>query len=1080
MKAEDGGSDGARRTVGRYRLGGLIGRGGMGEVYRAWDPDLERWVAVKLLTSMTEQSRARFAREARAQIALEHPMVCPVYEVGEQEGRPYIVMQLIEGEPLLAAAEGMTLEEIVTVFIDVAETLHAAHVRGFIHRDVKPSNILVERIEGRWHPWLVDFGLVAARGQEELTRSGETVGTPVYMAPEQILGSAGRIDRRADVYALGATLYRTLTGTLPFGEGHPVEVMARVLAGDLQRPRDLVPSLPPDLEAVILKAMEPARERRYGSARELADDLRRFLGGDPVEARRSPFLWRVRRLVRRHPAAAAALTVLLAGGIAGGALALRANWRSRTLARLATMYGREAAAIEAGLRMAALEPRHDIRKQRETARRRLDAIERSMQEEGLLARGPGEVALGRGELALGRPREALAHLERAWKDGIQDPEVAWLLGRALSAVYRLELRRARAVAGREGFERLRPGIEQRYRDPALRYLRLAEGWDPDRTLYVESLIAFDEGRYDEALRLARAAAEAAPGFFEARALVGEILLERAQERFDRGEPEAAAQAVEAAIEELKRARVVARSGPGVHDVLCEAGSLRLRFATRRGTVDGRVLEEARDLCRDALEIDPGSTRALGAVAGLNRSWAMWQVDHGEDPSEAFAAAETAARAAVAVAPDRADHHAMLGKVLMEKATGGRLPDEKAGPLWEEALAELTRALQLEPGISSHWNNRGLARWRYSGWLRTHGGDWEAVEEGAVEDLRRAAELDPRSFQVWTNLGGLMLTRSFRKEGDAVLADLDAATEALERALALNPRSSVVLNILGAAKVSLAQAWLERGRDPGKPLEEGIGYLERSFEENPSNHRMYNNLATAYLLLASSRIEGRQDPGDAFAKGFELIDRALELNANDVTALINRAEGRWWRARGLLMAGRPASKELAEARASVRRARRLLGTDAPLRSITGRLALLEGRVAAAEGRDPLPALARAEEMGRKLLADDETRKAGLRLIAGAVLERARWQRRHGGPWMRTVSELLGDDSLGADMNEDPRLGLLVSRLELLAAHGEEDPDRRRALRRSARTRLERIAADAPLLATSCREVLAEERTAGEEE
>jgi serine/threonine-protein kinase len=202
----------------RYELLDLLGKGGMGMVYRARDRRLDRIVAIKFLRVADPDATMRFLREARAQARIEHPHVCRVYEVGEIEGRAYIALQYVDGEPLQVAARKMPLEAKITVLRDVAMALHEAHRLGIVHRDVKPANIMVERTgDDQWVPIVTDFGLAREATVEiGLTASGAVLGTPAYMSPEQARGDIRLVDRRSDVYGLGATLYELLTGGPPF------------------------------------------------------------------------------------------------------------------------------------------------------------------------------------------------------------------------------------------------------------------------------------------------------------------------------------------------------------------------------------------------------------------------------------------------------------------------------------------------------------------------------------------------------------------------------------------------------------------------------------------------------------------------------------------------------------------------------------------------------------------------------------------------------------------------------------------------------------------------------------------------
>lgn len=310
----------------KYATAVPVGRGGMGEVTKAWDPRLERYVALKFLLRTEPELEARMLREARAQARVEHPNVCRVYEVGRLDGRAYIAMQFIEGETLDRAARALPLEQRVRLVQRVAEAVHAAHAVGLIHRDLKPGNVLVEEGEdGSLTPYVLDFGIAREHAVPGHTVTGQVVGTPGYLSPEQARGDLAGLDRRSDVYSLGVILYELVSGELP----HPGDSAAEQLVHLLERePRPLcevAPQVPRDLETVVQRCLEADPGRRYASARELAEDLGRFLRGEPVHARPTGRLERLWRRAKRHKVAAGLLAaasllvlLLLAALVAGG------------------------------------------------------------------------------------------------------------------------------------------------------------------------------------------------------------------------------------------------------------------------------------------------------------------------------------------------------------------------------------------------------------------------------------------------------------------------------------------------------------------------------------------------------------------------------------------------------------------------------------------------------------------------------------------------------------------------------------------------------------------------------------------
>jgi WD40 repeat protein/tRNA A-37 threonylcarbamoyl transferase component Bud32 len=308
-----------------YELLERLGRGGMGVVYKARQRSLGRIVALKMILAgphARAEDLARFRREAEVIAKLAHPNIVQIHEVGEHEGRPFLSLEFVDGGGLDKKLGGAPLpaHDAARLIETVARAVHHAHCQGVVHRDLKPANIL---LTADGIPKITDFGLARLGAGSEQTQSGDVLGTPSYMAPEQASGRNSAIGPATDIYALGATLYELLTGRPPFRADNPLDTLLQVMDQEPVTVRRLQPNVPSDLETICLKCLEKAPSKRYASAADLADDLRRFDEGQPIFARPTPSWERGLKWARRRPALAGLYALAM---VAGVVLALYTVW----------------------------------------------------------------------------------------------------------------------------------------------------------------------------------------------------------------------------------------------------------------------------------------------------------------------------------------------------------------------------------------------------------------------------------------------------------------------------------------------------------------------------------------------------------------------------------------------------------------------------------------------------------------------------------------------------------------------------------------------------------------------------------
>lgn len=912
----------------QYRNLRFVAEGGMGRVFRAWDPSLKRAVALKFLRRDDPDLLRRFVLEAQHQARVEHPHIGRVYEVGEWEGQAYIAMQFVKGETLEQAAPKLSLEDKARVMERVAEAVHAAHREGLIHRDLKPANILVEAGEGDPRPVVVDFGLAKGLEPTGLTQQGLVIGTVHYMAPEQARGEHDQVGRRTDVYGLGATLHKVLTGQPPFAGAEGLDALRAALEDDVPSLHRLVPDLPEDLDLIVRTCLEKDPARRYESALAVAEDLRRWREGEPIRAQRPSLRYRTGKWARKHRLVVAVSGVALAAllGLAGYAGWL--SWSAGARARHAQTFGQEAERIEALLRYAHLLPAHDIRAELDQARGRLRLLEAQAEQAGRLASGPAAYARGRAHLALGEIPQAKARLEEAWSGGLRTPEVALALGRVLAAEYRRAMTQAQALPSQELRQARERELARTLREPALARLREGAVAALEAPAFHEALVALMGGRWEEAEAKAREALEATPWLYEAKRMEGEALLERARAQ---GGHEVALALLARAEVALAEARRLAPSDPAT-----AMGEVRvLEELARRGIASGRPPQASLARCRDAVArvgvLDPLNGEAAARLARALADLLTRISGRPPDAQDILEEALARSRDALSREPDSPAVLAARIPVLLiavrQKGLGAggrpeilealrlareasqRFPEdplfpfmvvnacsrlvtvqkergEPPGPTFEEGLAQATalRARYPDQGetyakLASLWVERAE-------YERTHGQDPRPSVAAALEALTSAQGRGLRLRNPGWTWGDCHLIRGQYRValGEDGEADLREAIRGYQRALQANPALDMAWAMQAEALLAMAEGRLDRGMNPAQAFAEARAVLARA-EASASRAHQEGVLA---LLEGRARPGSGPDPRVDWARAAARFDAAYR-ETGEIRALVGLAE-----------------------------------------------------------------------------------------------------------------------------------------------------------------------------------------------
>ena len=1036
--AQDTPGRGGPARIGPYLLGPVLGEGGMGTVYLAWDTGLGRRVALKLVRGESQDLLRRMIQEAQLQARVEHPAVCRIYQIGEGVERPFIAMQYIQGANLSEWAPHLGLAGKLRLMLQVADAINAAHRTGLIHRDLKPSNILVEQDEaGVLRPFVMDFGLARDLDGTGITQHGIAVGSPSYMAPEQAAGA--KVDERTDVYGLGATLYELISGRPPFRGGTVVDTVRMVMESDAPMLRALDPALPQDLESVVHKCLDKDPYRRYKSARALRDDLQRCLDGEPVEARRQNRIRRALRRLQRNRTlslvvASAIMLVFVAAGLATW------TWReAREQAFWAQRFGQQVREMDATLRNAHLFPLHDLRPERMEVQARLDRIQEQMKQLSGASQGPGWFALGQGYLMLDRPGEARKSLQAAWEGGYRTPEVATALAEALADLHRSEVEDAFSISRETLRQATLEQVERTYKEPIRTYLGYARqggGLTPLQAAVIARL----EHRPNEAARLAREAFDRQRWNYEARIEEIEALYQAAREASDREEEHLAAPRLDEAERLLGWLKEAARSDPRVYLCDAQARLLRIRLAVPGRPIDQSLREGLLALDR-ALKADPAS----GEPHLLRASMFRWMaVSQSALPVQANYWMDRAIEAAVHAVADpftRARALAVQGSLLLAKAQ--RLEDTGRDPtgtvtegcaLWQKALAEGVEppSQRLQGALETAYGQFLLADH-----AQAHGKDPAPSLNAAQEALRRLLVADSGSVDAL-----LELARVQRRIGESQArrgVDPDPwykeARLHLDRHLQALPSSGSGWNSLGTLAQRQAEAALRRGVDPGPLLETAATAFGNAWKTRPRAALYPFNLQEIRCLQAEQALRRGEDPSAriqeaegtlalaakqegapdlagefglagaflhrlkaererALGRSPEPMLGAAERDAREAVRLMPRSP-RAWMALALVLndqAGQGSSRALVEGRRAFTRLAQLDPADPEVPLGAGRLELLDAAFRVRARQLATVQLGLADGYATQALAMDARRADAQALRACLALARSRWVER----------------------------------------------------------------------------------------
>jgi serine/threonine-protein kinase len=880
-----------------YDLLEKLGEGGMGVVFKGRDRRLQRYVALKFIRGSDKDTVERFLCEAQAQAKVQHEHVCRIYEVGEVQGHYYIAMQYIEGISLKDAQEKLTLEEKVRITRQVAEAIQAMHSLGLIHRDIKPANIMLEAKDGGWHPYLMDFGLARQTAAQGQTAAGTIMGTPAYMAPEQINGDTRLLDRRADVYSLGATLYELVTGKVPFWDTNPYALIFKVTKEEPPLPISIKPNLPLDLQSITLKCLEKEPQRRYDSAKALARDLQRYLDGEPITIRPTTWRYRVWRLIKKHKALTAVSLVALLAILVAGAIAVQSQWTIAEQTRQAQEFGQEVEDITAAIRYSQMLPRHDVTAEKAAIRRRTQMLETRLKSFAKANFGTASYALGYVYYTFKELDRARFYLEAAWQSGYRTAEVSFQLGLVMGDSYHRELERARLVSDPESRKTLISTIEKTYREATIRYLRASRAINPEDTLFIDGLLDFYEFRYQTALKKFDMVLSENALFEAAIRQKGLTYIEMAEEARKQGDFSLAKQYIEQAVIQYRAVTDISRSD--VQSYLLEAECwLRAASYNRDQSLPLETAQQEGLAALDkALEIDYLNPDAYVSQLNFYELQTLEDVAAGHALQGIAQAREIVAKVEkLGIANSRV--YSKLGYMFMLQGQDDLNYGRDPQPIWQEAIETFKKAQQLEHKYDPTNAQRdpttplglGGTYWRLARYQLEHGRDPRAILRQTADLYQQALQVVGDNPRIYNSLGNVHTVIGMYEieHGLAPDASFAQATNIYRKALQVDPKIANAYHNLGLIGKFKSQQLLYLGQDPRVSVQACATGFRQGIAISPSAEA-YRWMGEGYLKQAEYEVRQGIDPQATFDLAGEALANSLSANATNFETYVHRAK-----------------------------------------------------------------------------------------------------------------------------------------------------------------------------------------------
>ncbi len=826
----------ADEKLANYQILKPLAQGGMGEVYLAKraDGQFDKQVALKILSKglITDDALVRFQSERQILANLRHPNIVPILDAGTtQNDRPWFVLEYIDGIRIddFCVEHQLSHEQIIELFLQVCQAIIYAHDQGVVHRDLKPANILVEN-ENHPTAMVLDFGIAQHAESQDLTGTGQLIGTPGYMSPEQTAGQLKQVDHRIDVFALGVILFRLLSGLHPFKGDSATETNFNVMK---QEPPHLSKKqVDSSLIAIIHKCLQKSPADRYQTVRKLADDCQRYLHKQPVWAQKITWGIKLKTQIKKRPLVSLFSALALSAFLFLAGLLVRQNFESKKHAEQLQQFLISSKELEQNLRQQQMLPIHDLSASYEKIKQQINDLKQQLSESEHQDLGYIYATLGNAYLLLNQPEPAISAFTQAEQLQFDNQRMQLQLALALAQRWEHESNQLDQIADKAQRVKHHDDIRSAYLMPAQNKLGAYLN-SSDNNLYLQAYLAYLNEDLDKAITLANQAAQQDAGLFEAHRLAGKAAFIVGKKSARDGQAELALEAYQQAEDSFKQAVLIGRSDPLSYQDYCELLTIKLHADIISDKASNN-LTAAQSICHQAEQILPNQflnalnqAKIYSAQITLNDELRIYLVD------------------------DAKKYLALARKAL------------DLSPNHTEALAEMVWALIR---ISSD-NNESLTTEEKNSYLRQ-----------AQKYAETSIKINDEDAYNWANLADIHYTLANRNvENFDITPHVEAGVTAYQKSHELLPSYAWLYNIANLTKIQGDYwAFKENPEAAQMAYHQAVEHYQNTVNLAQDFSRAWLEYATTYRALIAIKHELNQNIEQELEQASNALNRACQL------------------------------------------------------------------------------------------------------------------------------------------------------------------------------------------------------------